>query len=84
MVWACGNLAAVLDTGNARYEVRHANGSSAVTVNQAPLGDVWMDLGSFYFNIGSNGYVKLGDVTGEPSNTRWVSFDEVKFEFIQP
>ena len=84
VVWACGNLAAVLDTSSARYEVRHANGSSAVTVNQAPLGDVWVDLGSFYFNIGSNGYVKLSDVTGEPSNTRWVSFDEVKFEFIQP
>ena len=84
VAWACGKLPAVLDTTKANYEVRHANGSSLVVINQAPLSDVWVALGTFYFNADANSYVKLSDITGEPSNTRWVSFDEVKFEFIQP
>ena len=84
VVWACGKLPAMLDTTNAAYEVHHLNGITIIPVNQAPLSDVWVELGSFYFSADATGYVKLSDVTGEPSNTRWVSFDDIKFEWIQP
>ncbi len=81
--WACGKLAAVLDTTNAQYEIHHLNGVSVVQINQAPLANAWVSLGNFYFATDGSGYVKLSDVTGEASNTRWVSFDDVKFEWAQ-
>lgn len=83
VAWACGKLAAILDTTNATYEIHHLNGVSVVQVNQAPLANTWVSLGNFYFATDGSGFVKLSDVTGEPSNTRWVSFDDVKFEWAQ-
>jgi hypothetical protein len=82
--WPCGPLAARLDTTNARYVVRHRDGETTYVVNQAPIHDGWVELGSYYFAAGSDGTIELGDVTGEPSNTRWVTIDDAKFVWLGP
>jgi hypothetical protein len=45
---------------------------------------VWVNLGTYYFAAGSEGYVRLTDLTGEASNTSWVVMDEAKWEWVQP
>ena len=82
--WGCGGITAVWDTTNAQYQIKHRDGVTAYAINQQPLGDAWVDIGTYYFNAGTDGYVKISDLTGEPSNTRWVSMDEAKFEWVQP
>jgi len=82
--WPCGPIAARLDTTNARYTIRHRDGLTAYAINQAPIHDGWVELGSYYFAAGSEHYVMLDDVTGEPSATRWVSVDDVKFIWLHP
>ncbi|MCS7061220.1 MAG: hypothetical protein RMN25_08630 [Anaerolineae bacterium] len=80
--WTCGGGNPVWDTGNARYTIKHRDGETTYSVNQAPLHDVWVNLGAYYFNAGADSYVRLTDVTGEPSMSRYVSFDNVKFVFV--
>ncbi len=82
--WACAPIAARLDTTNARYTIKHRDGAAEYTLNQTPLHDVWVELGSYYFAAGSDNYVQLSDLTGEQSNTRWVVFDDLKFVWLQP
>lgn len=77
--WPCGGIAATHDTSSAIYVVQHRNGVTQVTIDQAPLNNVWAELGVFEFDAGANGYVALSDLTGEPSNTRWISIDEMRF-----
>ena len=48
-------------------------------INQAPLHDEWVNLGTYYFARGIAGYVELSDQTGEESMTRYVSFDEARW-----
>lgn len=82
--WPCGPIAAKLDTTNARYTIKHRDGVAQYAVNQAPIHDAWIELGSYYFAAGTDGYIQLDDVTGEPSNTRWVSIDDARFVWLQP
>jgi len=82
--WACGPIAAKLDTTNARYTIKHRDGVTQYAVNQAPLHDEWVELGSYYFTPGADNYVQIEDVTGEQSNTRWVTIDDMKFVWLQP
>ena len=82
--WGCGGVTAIWDTSNAVYQIKHRDGLTSYAVNQQPLGDDWVVLGTYYFAAGSEGYVKLSDLTGEPSNTRWVTMDEAKWEWVQP
>jgi hypothetical protein len=82
--WACGPVAATLDTTNARYIIKHRDGATTYTVNQAPIHDGWVDLGSYYFAAGSDGYLELDDLTGEPSNSRWVTIDDARFVWLGP
>jgi hypothetical protein len=82
--WACGPLEAKLDTTNARYTIKHRDGVTTYTVNQAPIHDGWVEIGSYYFAAGSDGYLQIDDVTGESSNTRWISIDDAKFVWLQP
>lgn len=77
--WPCGGINATQDTSNAIYVVQHRSGVAQVTIDQAPLNNVWAELGVFEFDAGVNGYVALSDLTGEPGNTRWVSIDELRF-----
>ncbi|BCX03942.1 MAG: hypothetical protein KatS3mg053_1880 [Candidatus Roseilinea sp.] len=84
IAWPCGPIAARLDTTNARYTIKHRDGVTSYAINQAPIHDGWVELGSYYFAAGTEGYVMLDDVTGEPSGTRWVSIDDMKFVWLHP
>ncbi len=55
------------NTDAAVYTVRHAGGSTNVTVNQQHHGNTWIDLGRFYFRQGlsrENGSVTLSGTSG--------------------
>ena len=82
--WACGPIAAKADTSRATYTIKHRDGIAQYVVNQAPLNDEWVDLGSYYFSAGTANIIELSDFTGEPSNSRWVVFDEIKLVWLQP
>jgi hypothetical protein len=85
VAWACGRIQAAPDTTNARYEFTYAGGQRFdILLNQAPLNDQWAELGVFRFDAGSGGFVRLTDVTGEASNTRWVSVGALKWEWVGP
>jgi len=66
-------------TGRAQYTVYHAGGTSNVTVNQLAYSDVWVSLGTYKFNSGLGGYLKLIDTTGEGSGAYRVGFDSAKW-----
>lgn len=80
--WACGGVTAVWDTTNAVYQIKHRDGVTTYAINQQPLGDVWVNLGTYYFAAGTDGSVRLTDLTGEPSNTSWVVMDEARWEWV--
>lgn len=66
-------------TKTAVYTVRHAGGSSEITVNQQHHGSTWIDLGRFYFRAGmsqENGSVTLKD-SGESG--KYLIADAVRF-----
>ncbi len=84
IAWACAPLAARLDTTNARYTIKHRDGITQYAVNQAPLHDEWVELGSYYFTAGTDNYVQLEDVTGEQTSSRWVTFDDLRFVWLHP
>ncbi len=85
VAWACGAISAVADTRNARYEFTYAGGARFdVLLNQAPLEDVWAELGTFQFDAGTGGAVRLSDITGEAANSRWVSVGPMRFEWVGP
>lgn len=68
----------------ARYSTLHNGVWNTVTVNQYIYYDVWVTLGTWFFNGGGNEYVFLNDVTYETSLTRQVAFDAVRFTYIGP
>ncbi len=81
--WACGKIATNNDTANARYEFTYAGGARFdILLNQSPLNDQWAELGTFRFDAGTAGFVRLSDTTGEASNSTWVSVDALKFEWL--
>jgi hypothetical protein len=84
IAWACGPIAAKLDTTNARYTIKHRDGITQYAVNQAPLHDEWVELGSYYFTAGADNFVQVEDVTGEQSNSRWVTIDDLRFVWLHP
>ena len=51
---------------NVPYSIRHANGTAEVFVNQRDpaLGAKWNLLGTYTFNVGTNGWVELGGNDG--------------------
>lgn len=69
------------DTTDARYYVHHAYGVSHRSLSQYPLSNQWLDLGEYYFNAGSNGYVSLTDLNGEIEYNTTVSFSAMRFTF---
>lgn len=77
--WTCGGVPAIYDSSNAIYVIQHRDGISRVALDQAPLNNAWADLGTFTFAAGTTGYIALTDLTGEATNTRWVSIDDARF-----
>ncbi len=56
------------NTDTALYTVRHAGGTSDVTVNQQHHGSTWIDIGRYYFRAGlsrENGSVTLSGTSGK-------------------
>jgi hypothetical protein len=71
------------ETGGARYTVSHANGQSQVTVShQANVGN-WMSLGTFTFNAGTSGVIRLTDLTSTDSGLG-VWFDAIRIRPLAP
>jgi hypothetical protein len=70
-------------TTNARYQIQHADGTTRVIVDQNTT-QGWVELGTFRFNAGTTGSVRLNDVTGEPFSARKVIlFDAVRWVPLQ-
>jgi murein DD-endopeptidase MepM/ murein hydrolase activator NlpD len=80
--WPCVDYRITSDTSHATYEIHLTTGTTTKVVNQAPLNDAWVDLGAYYFGVGTAGYVRLSDMTGEPFASRMVSFDDMRFTYI--
>lgn len=65
---------------NAAYVIDHADGTATVAVNQQINGSQWFSIGSFDFNAGTSGRVRLNDVaTGSV-----VIADAVRFTRVAP
>ncbi len=82
--WPCKDVPLAVDTSHATYVVHHRDGETSYEVNQAPISNGWVNIGTYYFSKGTIGYVRLTDLTGEESMTRYVNFDTVKFVWIAP
>ena len=72
------------DSTDAHYFIHHANGVSTRSLSQYPLNNQWLDLGEYYFNPGSSGYVSLIDLNGETEYSTTVSFSAMRFSFTRP
>jgi len=70
-------------TGDAKYTVYHANGTTTVSKNQKNAAGGWLDIGTFSFNPGSNGKVKLSDLNGETNFSRIIFFNAMKFTLVE-
>ena len=80
--WSCPGVTTTWDTRSARYELTYANGTARMVVNQAPLADEWVDLGTFHFNSNTAAALTLSDVTGEADHTTSVSASSVRFTLV--
>jgi hypothetical protein len=82
--WPCGTSKLSWDTNHALYTVKHRDGVTSYEVDQAPLSNAWVNIGTYYFSKGVDGYVTLSDNTGESAMSRYVNFDSVKFTWVAP
>ncbi len=62
---------------DARVEVRHAGGTSVLTLDQRPYGGSWLFLGEWYFERGTAGAVVLTNRGSDPATV--VIADAVRF-----
>jgi len=77
-MWPCG-VNPSIDAASAKYKIHASNGDTDVTVDQGPLTNAWVNLGTYYFTSGQSGYVELTDLTNDENFTRYVSFSSVRF-----
>ncbi len=56
-------------TASALYRIVFSSGTDTVTINQNDYADTWVDIGTYPFDPGSEGYVELTDATGEDPNS---------------
>lgn len=80
--WHCPELRINWDTSQAYYTIYHANGSDHFIGDQATLFNEWLDLGTFYFEVGDQGYVILVDLNEEKEWTTTISFSAMRFTWI--
>lgn len=66
-------------TPQARYEIYHAGGRTDRTINQLAYYDVWVSLGTYTFNAGTGGFVRLIDLTSDPYISKKIGFDAMKW-----
>jgi photosystem II stability/assembly factor-like uncharacterized protein len=67
------------DTTDARYSIHHFYGVTTRSFSQYPLSNQWLDLGEYYFNTGTDGYVYLSDLNGEAEFSTTISFSAMRF-----
>ncbi len=82
LAWPCSDNAIVWDTNHARYTVTHRDGTTTYEIDQAPLHNAWVNIGTYYFKQGSDGFLTLTDQTGEVSMSHYVSVDEAKWVWV--
>ncbi|MCF6366823.1 MAG: T9SS type A sorting domain-containing protein [Bacteroidales bacterium] len=66
-------------TSSAYYKIFYDGGNTSVTVNQLANQGAWVDIGTYQFSQGKNGYVRLGDAVAYADNGKKVLFDAVRF-----
>jgi hypothetical protein len=71
------------DTTDAHYFIHSADGVTARALSQYPLSNAWLDLGEYYFNAGSAGYVSLTDLNGELEYSTTASFSAMRFTYTR-
>ena len=79
--WQCPSKHIGWDTSDARYVIHHADGETTVARSQKTLDNQWLDLGTYTFQSGSDGWVKLTDLNGEPNLSHTISFSSMKFSY---
>ena len=67
-------------TTQAHYTVYYANGQTDVSVNQNSYYDQWVSLGTYQFNSGTGGFLRLVDQTGEAYASKWIGFDSAQWQ----
>ena len=74
------------DTTRARYQVHSATGDTTVEISHDRGTAEWVSLGTFTFNAGMGGYVRLEDVTPDwyfiyngQQYSKTIKFDAMKF-----
>jgi hypothetical protein len=71
-------------TTNARYDIAHAGGTTNVTLDQRARRG-WVELGTWQFNAGTGGSVRLTDLTSDAfSDQRAVVFDAMQWIPVAP
>jgi len=66
-------------TRSAAYEIYHATGNGVRVINQYQYSDEWVSIGTYRFNQGSGGNIRLADRTGEPYNAEYIGYDSIKW-----
>jgi len=69
-------------TQAAPYEIHAADQTKHVSGNQVTYRDNWLPLGQFFFAAGDQGYLLLGDNTGESVGSTRIAFDAVRWTFV--
>jgi hypothetical protein len=64
-------------TTNAIYTIYHNGTIDVYVVNQSANPNSWALLGSYYFAASGGEYVRLNDLTGETSLSKYVAFDAI-------
>ncbi len=64
----------------AKYIISSSNGIKQVTVNQKNYTDSWVSLGTYKFDLGKTGFVRLGDASSISGQA--IIFDAVKWSYV--
>jgi hypothetical protein len=71
------------ETDGARYTINHANGSDTISVSQDNNVGTWISLGTYYFNAGNSGTVRLTNLTSTDYGLG-VWFDAIRLRPTNP
>jgi len=80
----CLQYALSADTSSATYIIFHSSGKTQTIVDQELGGNTWIELGTYHFGKGSDGYVYLDNLTAEKTNERYVTFSPIRFVYAEP
>ncbi len=67
---------------NITYHIKHSAGLSTVMVDQSATSNEWVLLGTYQFNVGSDGYVQITNENTDVSGSMYAG--AIKFELLSP